>query len=539
MADLGALPGAEHSQAEDINDAGQVVGISRTPTGNRAFLWQNGVMTDLGTLPGANESYALGINNDGQVVGFSDGRPFLWQDGVMTELGGLPGADYNWPSKINGLGQVVGRSHVAENVRATRWSIAYAPPPPAYKALVEGHCDGRANPKITCDPNTGLEWLDLTETLGLTFDAMNTGLASTFGGYRYASNAEVVELFTHGGVIPPNDSNVRDANLAPVTRMIELVGTTSTCCGYVIAAGMTGDASGGDTRSLGVLQRTATAGMSYVSNTGPSETSNGHWLVAKPSPNTTPVGSNVQVQPNDQTTGEPSPISLTFSNVTGSGTTTVTSGSIGNGSGPPPPSGFRLGNPKNYFDISTTATFSGPVTICISYAGTTFGNESQLKLLHGDGSGNWTDVTTLRDTQNKIICGSVTSFSPFLVAEDPYIFTGFFKPLENKDAGGRYILNQVKAGAAVPVKFSLSGNHGLDIFASGFPISATIPCDLSASVDNVQETLTAGSSSLSYDAATGQYAYVWKTDKAWSGCRQLTVRLKTGQEHKVSFKFTR
>jgi hypothetical protein len=33
-------------------------------------------------------------------------------------------------------------------------------------------------------------------------------------------------------------------------------------------------------------------------------------------------------------------------------------------------------------------------------------------------------------------------------------------------------------------------------------------------------TATAGDSGLSYDAATDQYTYVWKTDKTWSGtCR--------------------
>lgn len=138
-------------------------------------------------------------------------------------------------------------------------------------------------------------------------------------------------------------------------------------------------------------------------------------------PNETPVGDDVSVTPTDETTGEPSPVALTFDNVTEAGSTTVTSGSVGGGSGPPPPSNFRLGSPPTYYNVKTTASYDGSITVCLSYAGVTYGNENQLKLLHGetDASGNvtWVNVTTSLDTENDIICGTVTSLSPFLAAE--------------------------------------------------------------------------------------------------------------------------
>jgi hypothetical protein len=50
--------------------------------------------------------------------------------------------------------------------------------------------------------------------------------------------------------------------------------------------------------------------------------------------------------------------------------------------------------------------------------------------------------------------------------------------------------------------------------------------------------VTAGRSTLSYDATTGQYVYVWKTDKAWvNTCRQLVVTLNDGSVHTAEFKF--
>jgi len=113
-----------------------------------------------------------------------------------------------------------------------------------------------------------------------------------------------------------------------------------------------------------------------------------------------------------------------------------------------------------------------------------------------------------------------------------YNFTGFFSPVANPPT-----LNVVTAGRSVPVKFSLSGNKGLDIFAAGSPASGQNACDSSAPTTDVP-TDTAGSSSLSYDASTDQYIYVWKTDAAWAGtCRQLVVTLNDGSVHIANFKF--
>ena len=116
-----------------------------------------------------------------------------------------------------------------------------------------------------------------------------------------------------------------------------------------------------------------------------------------------------------------------------------------------------------------------------------------------------------------------------------YAFTGFFDPVKNTP-----VMNQMNAGRAVPLKFSLGGNQGLNIFAANFPQSRRINCDTQLPIDPVEQTTTAGSSSLSYDPATGIYTYVWKTDKAWAGtCRQVSVKFIDGQTYLLNFTFTR
>ena len=112
-----------------------------------------------------------------------------------------------------------------------------------------------------------------------------------------------------------------------------------------------------------------------------------------------------------------------------------------------------------------------------------------------------------------------------------YDFTGFFSPVGNPPT-----LNTVNAGKAVPVKFSLSGNKGLNIFAAGNPYSMSFNCDTNNPGVDVTETLNAGGSSLSY--VPDQYNYVWKTDSSWVGtCRQLIVTLNDGTVHVANFKF--
>jgi hypothetical protein len=130
---------------------------------------------------------------------------------------------------------------------------------------------------------------------------------------------------------------------------------------------------------------------------------------------------------------------------------------------------------------------------------------------------------------------SLLSYALSSASNCAWPFKGFLSPVDNPP-----VINGLKAGSAVPVKFSLGGDRGLDIIAAGYPASAPLACDSGALSDAVTETSSAGSSSLSYDPSTDQYVYTWKTDKGWaSSCRQLTLKLKDGTSHTAIFRFTK
>jgi hypothetical protein len=108
-----------------------------------------------------------------------------------------------------------------------------------------------------------------------------------------------------------------------------------------------------------------------------------------------------------------------------------------------------------------------------------------------------------------------------------YNFSGFFQPVDNAPT-----LNIAKAGSAIPVKFSLGGGQGLDIFQSGSPHVTTVSCTTTAPTDAIETTVTAGASSLQYDATANQYTYVWKTNPNWAGtCVQFDLGLNDGSTH--------
>jgi hypothetical protein len=99
------------------------------------------------------------------------------------------------------------------------------------------------------------------------------------------------------------------------------------------------------------------------------------------------------------------------------------------------------------------------------------------------------------------------------------------------------IMNEMNAGRSVPLKFSLAGNQGLAVFATGYPKSRQIQCNLLNPVDPVEGTIL-GSNSFTYDPVTDTYTYVWKTEKAWAGtCRQVSVQFIDGQTYLLNFMF--
>jgi len=95
LLDLGALvPGSTVTEALGINDAGQIVGLSRVRGPQQATLWSRGAVTvfPLVVSTPSSAATAAAINDAGKIVGYETGTVFAnaieWSGGVATVLSG-------------------------------------------------------------------------------------------------------------------------------------------------------------------------------------------------------------------------------------------------------------------------------------------------------------------------------------------------------------------------------------------------------------------------------------------------------------------
>jgi hypothetical protein len=89
----------------------------------------------------------------------------------------------------------------------------------------------------------------------------------------------------------------------------------------------------------------------------------------------------------------------------------------------------------------------------------------------------------------------------------------------------------MKAGQSVPLKFSLHGDQGSDIFAAGSP--GWMPC-------GALDGPTRADGSLSYNSSADRYTYLAATPKTWAGsCWDFVLTLRDGTTHRARFSFAK
>jgi uncharacterized repeat protein (TIGR01451 family) len=169
------------------------------------------------------------------------------------------------------------------------------------------------------------------------------------------------------------------------------------------------------------------------------------------------VGTNVTVRLDS------AGVEVVYSSVDRVGATAVSM--MSPGSMPPPPAGFRAGNPAVVYDVSSSALFSGPVALTFSFQASTFHKPAKIRLFHLE-NGVWVDCSTALDVTGRIT-GRTTSLSPFAL----------FEPLNTTpvaNAGTARIL-PATAASGVTVRLDASLSNDADGDALNYRWSGAFP----------------------------------------------------------------
>jgi hypothetical protein len=112
---------------------------------------------------------------------------------------------------------------------------------------------------------------------------------------------------------------------------------------------------------------------------------------------------------------------------------------------------------------------------------------------------------------------------------NPYRWAGFYSPV---DMSG--VVNTVKAGSTVPLKFELftsTAELTSTSVISSFTVREVSCSAYTTALSDAVEVTTTGGTALRYDTTAGQFIQNWKTPSTTSKCYAVSVTTNDGQTH--------
>ena len=487
IKDLGTLGGAS-SNAREMS--GTIVLGRSTTTGagrSHAFVYDLGAATPqmlgLGTLGGSfsdAEAVSGNIVVGGSATANEDHHGFAYDLGAATPqmqelgtLGGILSRAYDVSGTI-----VVGVARTLDNLadHAVVWNL--------------GPAADTAGPQVTIGSPTDAATYTVGDPVTATFSCADpSGVASCTGT-------------VNGGPISsgePLDTAVTGSFTLALSGVDTVGNTTSRSASFTVVAAPGGAASavsgggvvttdpGGAGASPAVPVQTAIAAPPQVSGV----------LTVTPQTTTTPspdgfslFGSEIVISGPPASAASPYEVSFTVDS------------SVLAGIAPADVQVFRNGLPLAGC-TDATAAIPDPCVVSRGFA---------------PGGGGDAQVTV-----------RTSVFSTWNVGKLSYALQAGLEPVNLQP-----VVNTTKAGSAIPVRFSLGGNRGLDIFSAGFPQTSVVTCG-GGPKDEIELTLRLAKSVLVYEPHIRQYVYAWKTDKSWKGCRDLILKFKDGSSTTATF----
>jgi probable HAF family extracellular repeat protein len=447
-------------ESNTINNAGQVAGAQYDHDPNHAVVFDSLGLHDLGSI-GDSGSFANGINNRGEVVGLfsSNGldTAFVYNANGMQDLNGLLAPNTGWhldqAKGINDTGQIVGSGNLNGSPRGFLYSNGTITEVGTLASInaINNHgqiVGASANGAFVYDQTSGIVDLGLGESEALSIN--DTGvIVGSMGSHAFMYDGTAHDLGTLVG---------QDRSIAlDINNLGQVIGISGNRA-FIYQNNIMADLNDLIPNDSGWVLTDARSINDAGQIVGLGDF-NGQqsWFLLTPT-STTSQGSNITVEGNAT--------SVTFSNVLAEGNTSVASilpASAGSISG-----GYELAGINEAYEITTTATVSGPITIAFKVPSV---NDpavfNSLRVLHHE-NGTLVDRTILppdsptHDFATRTVYARVDSLSPFVVARVSYNVCAFY--------------DQTKAhrsGSTIPIKLQLCDTHSSNLSSPTIVVRAT------------------------------------------------------------------
>ncbi len=196
-------------------------------------------------------------------------------------------------------------------------------------------------------------------------------------------------------------------------------------------------------------------------------------------------------------------VTVVFDEVTVAGTASATYSN----EAPPLPEGFNAGDAPAYLDVSTTAVFTGAVTVCLSTSPESYSNPDNLYLLHYE-DGAWIDLTplvpyeaTLVDAEGHPLEGDVMVH--FVVYDDPGLRNALWEDFVTEPVIAGDYRTSLGSGVPLPREFFDGTVRYLGIAADNgaeqLPLSPFAPAAMCGQVSSLSPFVVAERKAIAVD----------------------------------------
>jgi hypothetical protein len=381
-----------------------------------------------------------------------------------------------------------------------------------------------------------------TDTLAVTINApakQNTAVSNVSGGGAYGGNATLTSKLSSGsnnlsgknvafelnGQAVGTDAT--DANGVAELSGVSLSGINAGTHTGAVSANFTGDSGYNGSSGSGNLSVSKAATTTTVSCDAGPFTFNGSAQEPCSARATGPGGL-------DQ------PLTASYQGNTNAGQATASASYAGSGN-------YESSNGSKNFTIDAR-----PITITADAKSKFFGDtdpaltyQRTSGTLVGDDqiTGSLTRDSGEAPGQYSILQGSVSAGQNYAInyvgaklTIGAWTTKGFYAPVDMLDSAGNIIVNTVKGGSTVPMKFELfKGATELKDVSAVKSTTYTKSAACNGAYADEIEVVTTGNTSLRFDATGDQFIYNWKTPTG-AGCYKVTMTALDGSSLSAYFK---